>query len=1814
MAVKYSKSESKKRIASLLLIVILFDILIPLQALALTDGPSQPEVQGFQPIGITDMVDPFSGDFSYSLPLLEVDGYPLNLVYNSGTTMDQEASWVGLGWNLNPGVINRNMRGLPDEFDGDKGDIITKEFNMKPNTTVGIQLGVGGELFGSLKVPGGSIEASAGIGFVYNNYKGFSLETTITPSLSLSDKNKPYLTAGLGIKSGQDGLTLSPSLGLSSEIFGEKSSNIPIKGGLKFNTSFNSREGLRQSSLSASSSSSILNKPVSGKTGRRIYAGLNSYTPSFDMPMKNVSLTYSIKTAAELFGLEPSFDATGYITTHSLFGENKLSQKAYGYFNLDKGIKENNYETEGVLDFNREKEVAFNLNTSALPQTSLTYDLFSVSAHGIGGTFRAFRSDIGYVSDPTVVMYGGSFSGGFEVGSTSLLKAGIDIDLGYSTSNSGSWLEHNLLRQPLHFNNANGLNNPKYESYYFKQVGELSVDTDLNHIANLQTNKAVSFNINAVDKFNYLIVPGLSDKSGSIYNIDKNYLSREKRTSRSQNMIVLNRDEAKYYGVKDYSNISYPAPGHHPGEISILKNDGSRYVFGLPAYNIMQEEASFAVGIDKTDVMATKVDRRNGYVRYENVDNSVNNRKGVNNSYNSQVTGAYAHSFLLTAILSSDYVDIDGERGPSEGDLGNYTLFEYKKLPFAFKWRTPFESYQANYNPGLKYTSLDDQANYVYGQKEIWYVEKIVSKNTIAIFHTEERKDGHGVKGKNGHLMKGESMHLLRKISLYSKPEYEADPINAIPIKEVHFEYDYSLCPNVPNNSGESEVIDAININENKGKLTLKKVYFTYGKSKRAKFSAYKFDYGQNIANNNPSYCAKCTDRWGTYKPNKIADGELNNTDFPFVTQDKESTDEYASVWNLKKIFLPSGGIIEVEYESDDYSHVQNKRASMMYSIEAVMDDEIIDILNDEEEPEKVNKILGDNHRARLISPFPLNKQREYLVIKLAKDISGATTEEEANKVFKHQYLSEMEYIHFRFKVAITNGSNYEFVSGYAEYESFSVFKDDNATDYSYAWIKLKRTPIGDINQILTVNPISKTAWSFGRLRMPSEVYNVPALDDPGYMQVYKAVANTSFLLSIIEFIQGPNISCMNKGYGKHISLKESKIRLTNPLRKQLGGGSRVKKIVISDEWQNMVSGDAQTKNYGQTFDYTTTDEKTGEVISSGVASYEPMIGSEENTWHQPLFMGDKKEKLLVPDDKEYMEYPLCESFFPTPSIGYRKVTVKNIGHENVKRHATGFTVHEFYTAKDYPTIVEHTTINAKEGRTKFDLSLTALFNNKQRSQVTAVQGFSIELNDMHGKPKSQWVYAEDASKPISGVEYKYQSLPYDKQSFRLNNIATVIYPNGEINESAEIGVEYDIAVDFRESNSESLNGGIQLNVAAVPLGPIPIPIPSGFPSITRDETKFRSATITKVISRYGILEETVAYDLGSSLATSNLAYDSETGLVMLTKTLNEFNDYIYSLNLPAHWYYEGMGGAYKNIGLEVSGVSFDNNGKASINNAQSLYFPGDEIVSDNIRGWVKDVSGNEITVINLLGEKYRPNTSGLTIKVIRSGYRNLLSNGIGHIVSYENPLHNIKANKYAKVVDASVQVYKEGWKTYCGCFENSTQFIKQSSNDYAIGLKGIWRPFKSFVFLSDRDHTFENNNTNIRKDGLYSSFTPYWNILENKWEEVQTNWTWVSEVTETSPYGEQLESRDALYRYSSALYGFNHSLTKAVAGNAMFREIGFDDFEDYNFFNCEKDHFSFKSTGAEKLENEGHTGKKSIKVEISESQIFLEKNLEECE
>ncbi|MFH1401127.1 MAG: hypothetical protein ABIH41_06430, partial [Nanoarchaeota archaeon] len=57
----------------------------------------------------------YSGDYSTAIALASVGGTDISLSYAAGIRTDQEASWVGLGWNLGFGSITRAVNVEPDD-------------------------------------------------------------------------------------------------------------------------------------------------------------------------------------------------------------------------------------------------------------------------------------------------------------------------------------------------------------------------------------------------------------------------------------------------------------------------------------------------------------------------------------------------------------------------------------------------------------------------------------------------------------------------------------------------------------------------------------------------------------------------------------------------------------------------------------------------------------------------------------------------------------------------------------------------------------------------------------------------------------------------------------------------------------------------------------------------------------------------------------------------------------------------------------------------------------------------------------------------------------------------------------------------------------------------------------------------------------------------------------------------------------------------------------------------------------------------------------------------------------------------------------------------------------------------------------------------------------------------------------------------------------------------------------------------------------------------------------------------------------------
>lgn len=1637
----------KRHIAVFLLLVLVESWIQPTLSYALTGGPSQPEVQSFEPAQTDQMVDPFTGDFVYNIPLLDVGGYPINLSYHSGITMDQEASWVGLGWNINPGVINRNMRGLPDDFCGDP---ITKDYNIQTNWTAGVDLGSGIEFFA---LP---FSLGANMGVFYNNYRGVGFRGGTSFNFSYPLGTKDSKTSGLGANIGlgiqfssQSGIDILPSVGLSMKNGSEDASN-KTSVGLNMGLAYNSRAGLTQ--LHYGTSVSYNGKSFGPSPSSSISFVNQAVTPTINFPMENFAFTGKLKIGGLLPLQSGDINISGDIT--GSYSQQKLKYKTetlkgYGYLYMDKS----QMDSKALLDFNREKDQPFRKpakkrgdeGTPVMAIPNYDFDLLSVSGQGISGQFRALRGDIGSVYDPQVQSTSGSGSVNIDLSFGGFVDVGTDFNINVVNTTTSQWVGKNDLHNSLKFY---GHDNTLYEPASFVNSGEKTINDQAFYDAIGDVNPVRVkldggwFNVHAKRK--------LQTFQSKVHksDIDFDTFKKNKRPKRNEVLSYLTASEAQY-GALSTSIYDYPVNGfpddlcgivpsdlainrmvqsnnrrNHISEVTVLKPDGNRYVYGIPAYNRVQKDETFSVRNDPSGL-------NTGVTKYyEGVDNSKDNDKGLEHYFSAEKIPDYSHSFLLTGVLSPDYVDLTGD-GISDDDLGTAVKINYSRVfgkndndgKGLYRWRVPYERDKANYQQGFKTDTTDDKANYVYGEKEIWYVNSIESKTMVALFRLSDREDGLGVTDENGGKNYSAKLKKLDQIDLYSKSDLLLNGSNAIPIKTVHFKYTYSLCPGIDNNSnaavdengGSPSFTGLPNVNGG-GKLTLEEVYFTYQRNTKGKLNPYVFHYDLS---NNPHYHLKHFDRWGNYKLNSDANIQATETEYQYTIQDKSLCDKYVAAWSLQKIDLPTGGTITVNLESDDYAYVQDRRAMQMFQIKGLGNS---------------TSFSSSDNLYTTTSPAydAASAHNRFVYVKAIHPVTGSNSSQEIGL----KYMEGIKHLYFRCAVKMypNHGADLaEYVPGYCKVKSYGICPNDNSMIY----IELEGDPVGKSGADV-VNPITKTAWQFLRINLPQLAYPGSQTNGGGFINVIKAMIAPLF--DIQNILMGFSRSCMSRSWCKSIVLSKSWIRLDNPDYQKFGGGARVKQVTISDNWDQMISGE-YSATYGQDYDYTMLGPDGKTQISSGVAEYEPLVGGDENPFHQPLTYTEKGK--LAPNNEFYIEYPLGETFFPAAGVGYRQVTVRSFGSTQVApEKRTGYTINKFYTAYDFPVMTDYTPLDPHLDKTP---SVFQILQLPMVEHFTGSQGFQVELNDMHGKPRSEEVYNNENT-IISRTEYTYKTDNPDLLQKHLNNSVQVLLPDGTISTS-DVGKEIELMTDNRHQKTKSFNAGALIDVDVSALfapWPVPVPIPTVFPSFGYEETQFQSFSAMKVVRRYGILEQVTAQQYGSTVKTDNVVFDSETGEVLLTKTQNEYDDAVYNMTYPAHLAYDGMGPAYKNIGTEFDHVSIVNGHIVSPSSIEDYFTAGDEVlIGRNFsyeKAWVIDPHHTDANLasdkifIRADGTPYSSSATGLILKIIRSGRRNLASMPIETLVSLSDPVHNDTISPVVEdgVLNTSVTEYKDEWKVNC--------------------------------------------------------------------------------------------------------------------------------------------------------------------------------------
>ncbi len=960
-------------IASVLILETTVSIVTPSISYALTSGPTAPEYTSFEPVDTTDMVNMSTGDFVYNLPLLQVPGpgggFPLSLSYHGGIRPDSEASWVGLGWSLNPGAISRVVSGYPDDQIGvnqvvadhwELGDrntfslgvginkaTVDVDVSFDSNKGVGVGLSVGaafGDDAGTVGVKGSvntygeygvsaSVEAGPTSATVsYSKSEGFDAEVELSKEWGKEESGKAELSAKYSIKEGF-------SAGASAEVSGDLTSKVQLETNFK---------------TASASYKLATEKDVAKISGEISSKGLKGSVGSVgEIEVKNSKIG-KLQVESFQFTANMIYFKVGY-GHQRFFSDEKDGVTIAGALHADETNNKDpdtwGFDSYALFDptsiTDIEKSDPERSNGGSLP----SYDYYNVNAQGISGSIR-----------PTIFSNGTLFRKNVKKTGTS------EYQIKYREIPDGNF-------QKVSFRFDNDFSN----SLTYPEGSRMLVDGE---------------NVNqTASTIQFQGVGRQGPNEG--FNSTKNQLAGSRHVEYFTNSEIRTGD-AKLRGFIDYTTtqreITFGAQnaaiGNQIGGFSITNATGVTYHFALPVY---------------------------AFGDYTKIVSGDNNQ----NSHEESRVHPYAYTWLLTAVTGADYVDRGGPGNAPNGvldanDWGYWVKFSHNKTSGDFRWRTPAEGWRPDLNPKNKQIST--------GLKELYFLSTVETATHIAAFSRFSRLDGKEVMDplaggfvpiddvnnitscmnmcqalycptgncagntqyaqcldncqNNPQTIYPESPERLDEITLFSKSGTFTD---ADAIRSIAFTYDYSLCPETPNSYVNVQYPNLL------GKLTLKSVTFR-GKGKAslipstnfyydvespkqglitiaptadpkvftstttgtalAKGDIVSFSSGGNTCyatvtsfngttyqlksigklnpvagdifwtqTKNPPYSQDAHDMWGYYKSDFDPTGGEQ-----YARLVSQSSGANTDVWSLRKIETPTGANVVIDYESDSYS------------------------------------------------------------------------------------------------------------------------------------------------------------------------------------------------------------------------------------------------------------------------------------------------------------------------------------------------------------------------------------------------------------------------------------------------------------------------------------------------------------------------------------------------------------------------------------------------------------------------------------------------------------------------------------------------------------------------------------------------------------------------------------------------------------------------------------------------------------------------------------------------------------------------------
>lgn len=690
-------------------------------------GPNSPEAQGFEPADATDMVNITNGNLTYVLPLLNMNGYPISLSYHAGISPEMEASWVGLGWYLNPGSLTRGAVGTPDDWKSGVGINFTSYNETQVYHSISAGIGVTGTPvsvaiganWGGGQGLVGTIQYNLLIANIYADTRG-NISGGVGlfgNSMSFSNNSKPNYSLGyMGPLGGGNsgGFSYSDDGTVSLAGGTEELGGV----GISFNGSGNFSIGAVSSSGAGGSLSISSNNQTQGDaTIETESLGLNVIIPigiidirlGFGRQKVNISIKkgYENRKWGALYSNHYYGDgyAVGTPKIYSVANSNELdgfNEYMVRYKQLDSySTRIPQPEEEFIGDYSKQIE---NINF-----TYIAYDNYNVSAQGLMGSLtpRVFQN--------ANILGKGDFTTNED---------GDDIHVFWHHGHSTNRVQRSL-------------NNSTFNFYFDGNYSGIERNT-----AN-----ATSASVNSSSstlKLNDFVNEGSQMHNGTIPSTQDLYTYRANQGNFVEvftNIQIANG--ASIYSPEDIpisdrldTNLFDP---YGIGGYKITAADGKTYHFSIPVYHYERVRRG----------QIEEQERRNSGVELVNDSFYAMPAYDCKNVNEVRDYTRYATHWLLTAITGPDYIDrpdANNETGTfNKEDYGYWIEFEYGKWSDGFVWRTPYQDFVYDYNTNIKGNVEEkDKGNYQFGRKQIYYLDKIISKDKTALFIKDKRLDAYG--------------------------------------------------------------------------------------------------------------------------------------------------------------------------------------------------------------------------------------------------------------------------------------------------------------------------------------------------------------------------------------------------------------------------------------------------------------------------------------------------------------------------------------------------------------------------------------------------------------------------------------------------------------------------------------------------------------------------------------------------------------------------------------------------------------------------------------------------------------------------------------------------------------------------------------------------------------------------------------------------------------------------------------------------------------------------------------------------------------